>query len=356
MNFWMNLAFYTLITAVGVVGIFLLFSTLDLYSPAKVIELTAISTPASFEEKVPVKFSVLTWNIGYAGLDASEDFFMDGGKTSMPANKDVIEDNMNGISKFLSLHDSNFISLQEVDEDSARSYGVNELNILSKFFKDKFLYYAMNYKVSFVPVPVSHPMGKVRSGIALFSDYKPIKVERWSFPGDYSWPTNLFQLKRCFIAAWFKIEGKRDKLVYVNIHLSAFDKGGKLRRKQLDFLKSFILTEYSKGNYVIVSGDWNNMMPGVNLHTFKFTTPMKYLDIYLPFPSDWTPAGWKWVYDAKTPTVRSDERPYVKGENFTTVIDGFLVSPNVNAKTVKTFELGFRYSDHNPVLAEFELK
>ncbi len=346
---------YTLIGILGALGAFLLFSTITIYSPPSVMELSAISTPATFETYVPKKFSVLTWNIGYAGLDASEDFFMDGGTMSMPPNKNVVAKNMQGIKDFVASHERDFISLQEVDENSARSYGINEIEEIAHMLRSYFGYYALNYKVNFVPVPLSHPMGNVTSGIAVFTKYKPLKVERWSFPGDYSWPVNLFQLKRCFIASWYNVKNSNKKLVYVNLHLSAFDKGGKLRKEQLDYLKKFMLNEYEKGNYVVVGGDWNNMMPGITLHHFEFTTPLKYLDIYINFPKDWTPAGWKWAYDAKTPSLRSDEKPYVKGENFTTIIDGFLVSPNVKILSVKTFDLGFKNSDHNPVELEVEL-
>ncbi len=356
MEYIFNVLIWTLVAALGVLGAFLLFSTITIYSPPKVMELGAISSPGIFEASVPKKFSVLTWNIGYAGLDASEDFFMDGGTMSMPKNKEVVQKNVAGIENFIRSHERDFISLQEVDENSARSYGINEISEISKMLKDYFGYYALNYKVNFVPVPVSHPMGNVESGIALFTKYKPFKVERWSFPGDYKWPVNLFQLKRCFIASWYNVKDSSKKLVYVNLHLSAFDKGGTLRKKQLDYLKKFIISEYEKGNYVIVTGDWNNMMPGITLHHFKFTTPLKYLEIYINFPKNWTPKGWKWAYDPSTPSLRSDEKPYVKGENFTTIIDGFLVSPNVKILSVKTFDLNFKYSDHNPVEMEVELE
>jgi hypothetical protein len=36
-------------------------------------------------------------------------------------------------------------------------------------------------------------------------------------------------------------------------------------------------------------------------------------------------------------------------------IDGFLVSPNVDVASVKTLDLGFEYSDHNPVLLTVSL-
>ena len=38
------------------------------------------------------------------------------------------------------------------------------------------------------------------------------------------------------------------------------------------------------------------------------------------------------------------------------VIDGFLCSPNVTVLSLETLDAGFRYSDHNPVLLQFELQ
>jgi hypothetical protein len=38
------------------------------------------------------------------------------------------------------------------------------------------------------------------------------------------------------------------------------------------------------------------------------------------------------------------------------VIDGFILSPNVELKNVETMDLGFANSDHNPVLINVSLK
>ena len=40
--------------------------------------------------------------------------------------------------------------------------------------------------------------------------------------------------------------------------------------------------------------------------------------------------------------------------NYTTVVDGFLVSDNVRAEA-ENIDTDFAYSDHNPVLLTFEL-
>ncbi len=42
--------------------------------------------------------------------------------------------------------------------------------------------------------------------------------------------------------------------------------------------------------------------------------------------------------------------------NYTSVIDGFLVSPNVEIASVKTLDLGFAHSDHNPVRVKLRTK
>ena len=41
--------------------------------------------------------SILSWNIGYAGLGEESDFFMDGGKQTRALSKAIVEKNMDGI-------------------------------------------------------------------------------------------------------------------------------------------------------------------------------------------------------------------------------------------------------------------
>ena len=55
--------------------------------------------------------------------------------------------------------------------------------------------------------------------------------------------------------------------------------------------------------------------------------------------------------DPTRPTNRTLEQPYRAGVNYTSVIDGLLVSPNVEVLGVETVDLEFAHSDHNPVRA-----
>ena len=55
------------------------------------------------------------------------------------------------------------------------------------------------------------------------------------------------------------------------------------------------------------------------------------------------------------PTCRSAEMAYTEGVNYTVVIDGFLVSNNVQIDSIQNIDTDFLYSDHNPVEMKFTL-
>ena len=52
--------------------------------------------------------------------------------------------------------------------------------------------------------------------------------------------------------------------------------------------------------------------------------------------------------DENVPTNRTAGIPYDKDVNFTAIIDGFIVSDNINVVAKKGNDLQFKYSDHNP--------
>jgi len=56
------------------------------------------------------------------------------------------------------------------------------------------------------------------------------------------------------------------------------------------------------------------------------------------------------------PTCRSTDMPYEKNVNYTVVLDGFIVSKNVDVIMVENVDTNFEYSDHNPVYMKFVLK
>nr|WP_279233150.1 endonuclease/exonuclease/phosphatase family protein [Marinisporobacter balticus] len=298
-------------------------------------------------------FSILTFNIGYCGLDKGQDFFKSGGKMSRSKSKEQTETNLKKIIQFLNKEKTSFICLQEVDIDASRSFHINQLKALKNALSMYSSTFALNYKVSWVPVPIADPMGSVYSGIVSMSKYKISESNRYQYPGKEKWPIQVFMLDRCFLESRIPVENGKE-LVLVNSHLSAYDKGGEIRKKQLAYLKEYITKEYNRGNYVIVGGDFNHVLPGTDPKLFKTTE--KWPEWLFHLPNDFTPDGFMWVADKYVPTVRENGAPYKSGENFTVVIDGFLVSPNILIKKVYGHELNFENSDHNPVTGIFELK
>lgn len=95
-------------------------------------------------------------------------------------------------------------------------------------------------------------------------------------------------------------------------------------------------------------------MPGTDGDTFE---SVENASIYHQgLPENWEIEGWNWGIDPTIPSSRSLKTTYTKGQNFECVIDGFLLSPNIKIKNVLTHDLGFQFSDHNPIEISVELK
>ena len=82
---------------------------------------------------LPDTLTVLSWNIGYAGLGDDMDFFYDGGKRVRDSRRRTLE-NLRTIVAELRKADADIMLLQEVDCDSHRSYGIREVDSLRAAF------------------------------------------------------------------------------------------------------------------------------------------------------------------------------------------------------------------------------
>ena len=342
------------IPVLGFIGLILYAMASD-YKPDDKELIARPDNPSILKDSLTI--SLLTWNIGYAGLDKDMDFFKDGGiKVITP--KDKCLENISGIENFLVKNDTvDFILLQEIDRDSKRSYRIDQYQRLSEKLSGYYPFFAKNYDVFFVPAPPSKPLGKVVSGIATFSKYTPESSTRYSLPGDFGFPTQLFYLDRCFMVSRYRIENGKE-LVLINTHNEAFDEGGNIRKAQMEMLKEFVLNEYNSGNYVIAGGDWNQYPPDFKpaFSTNKAFTG-KVGNFYLMgIEPDYMPKEWKWIYDPATPSFRTLISAYDPATTPTSVCDIFLISPNIEFVSVKCHHLGFTNSDHNPVIMQIKLK
>lgn len=295
--------------------------------------------------------SVVTWNAGYGGLSRQADFFMDGGDGVRTVSHDGVLANLAGIEDELAALDPDFIFLQEVDQDSERTYGINERARIATAFAPAYASaYALNYDVVYVPYPLP-PIGAVESGIMTLSRMQPGSAERVQLPCPFSWPVRLGNLKRCLLVERVPVQGGTAELVLVNLHLEAYD-DGEGKEAQTAMLLQILQDEYAKGNYVIAGGDFNQSFPD---GTDRYP---------IASGADWTPgtlgdlpAGWQYAWDSAAPTCRLLNQPYSAGSSGTQfyVIDGFILSPNVEPVSVRTRDAEFAVTDHNPVVLEARL-
>jgi endonuclease/exonuclease/phosphatase family metal-dependent hydrolase len=335
------------IFVVGFIAI-IVYALISDYKPGEKITVAVNISPSILSDTA--ELTLLTWNIGYCGLDRDMDFFYDGG-TKVFTPKDKCISNLSAVEKFIVQNDSvDFIFIQEIDKESKRSYRINEFDALTGKLSSHKGFFATNYDVFFVPVPPASPMGKVLSGLTIFSKASPSYSIRYSFPGEYGFPKQLFMLDRCFLVNRYRLTNGRE-LIIINTHNEAFDKGD-IRKAQMAYLKEFILTEYQNNNFVITGGDWNQTPPEFKLkfqNNVADTTNMA-------IPVDFLPDGWKWLYDNTNPSERSVVAAYDQPKTPTTIFDFFLVSPNIDALSVECIDLNFENSDHNPVIIKVKLK
>lgn len=339
----------------------LIHGTLTDYQPSSVIPLKPEQeSPISIIEDSILSFT--TWNVGFGGLGAESEFFFDNGYLyfshgkMVRVQKEYVEKNVKGMVDFAASTKSDFFLLQEVDYNSKRSYYTNEFEQIKQKLPNFSAFFAPNYKVDRVPIPVMEPWqayGKTHSGLGTYSKYQPYKSTRYQLPGSFAWPTRIFQLDRCVSSHRFKVKGNKE-LVVMNVHNSAYDMNGALKKEQMAFLREMVMEEYKKGAYVVVGGDWNQCPPFFKFNSFS---PDGDSDGYsqINIAADFLPEDWQWVYDPRVPTNRKTKSVYVPNKTFVTIIDFFLISPNIRVHTVKGINQNFQYSDHQPVWMEVEL-
>ena len=210
----------------------------------------------------PETLRILTWNIGYAGLNKDGDFILDGGATSTPPSRAAVEADLGEIGDFLTLQDSEVYFIQEVDRASSRTWKIDQARFLQGLFPDYSGWYSRNYKAFFVPFPPLDPIGATDSGILTLSRFTPKKeVMRHQLPGEHPWPVQTVHLKRCAMITRIPSSEEGRDWCLINIHLSAYGDGS-LRIQQLGYLKKWMLELYEEGHLVVDRGGLELPPPG----------------------------------------------------------------------------------------------
>lgn len=308
-------------------------------------------------------YSAVTYNVGFGAYTQDFSFFMDSGvmkdgtetagKKSWANSKESVEDCINGDIDLVKGLNCDFALLQEVDTGSTRSYQVDEAGLIKEAFPNMGSTMAVNYHSSFLFYPFAQPHGFANSCLLTLSSARIDSSVRRSYPvaDDLSKFTDL---DRCFSVNRIPVANGKE-LVLVNSHMSAYDKGGTIREKQLALIRDFLTEESNRGNYVIMGGDFNHALCG---SAGIYPTQEKLPEWISILDEKDIPEGFSIVKAsniADVPTCRSSDVPYQKGVNYTSTIDGFIVSDNVKA-TAENIDNDFKYSDHNPVKLTFSLR
>ncbi len=295
-------------------------------------------------QRWPQTITVMTWNVGYGGLGAESDFLLDGGRNILAPDRASVLQHLGSITTFLQNHPVDVDLLEEVDSGSTRSYSVDERRMLTAKMQDSCSSYALNHDVFFLPYPWYRPLGKVRSGMLALGKWRPKEAKRYQLPGQFKWPDRAFQMERG-LQEWKLPRDDGKDWVIIQLHLEAWDQGN-IRTAELAQLREIALREYEQGNFVVLGGDWNTVLPGVRLDAFGKRKPSSHI---IKLDEGFLPTGWTWGVDRSRPSNRSDDFPYDPLKNYLTVIDGFAVSPNVRIDSVETIPLNFQDTDHEPV-------
>ncbi len=322
------------------------------YRPAET-EPLSVSSLSSHAPEAGKEMKILIWNIGYGALGDNADFFMDGGKGVMTADKERVLSNITGIIDAIASEEPDLILLQEVDLSAKRSRFIDETQLLKDAFEDYQSVFAYNYRAMYVPYPLP-AIGKVESGLVTLSRFGISEAERVALPCPFSWPVRTVNLKRGLLVSRIPVAGTDKDLILIDLHLEAYDNGeGKIEQTRV--LSALLKEAYDNGDYVVAGGDFNQVFSNIDVSAY----PVR--------ENRWQPglidvSGFDPVFsflmDPASPTCRSLDKPYAGAsrEDFQYyMIDGFIVSDNVTVLSVGTVDLGFVFSDHNPVILNIKL-
>ena len=212
---------------------------------------TTICCPEGEIVPLPDTLTILSWNIGYAGLGDNMDFFYDGGRRVRDSRERTAR-NLKEIVETISRVNPDIALLQEVDLDSRRSYRIREVDTLRAAFPGYTLAFAYNYKVCWVPVPLRAPLGRVQAGVVTLSRYAPVSTVRYGYPSAFGFPVRLFNLKRCLLEAEFVTRGG-DTVWIGNTHNTAYDTGG-MRSDEMRFLGELLRAASLRGVRSVTGG------------------------------------------------------------------------------------------------------
>ena len=304
------------------------------------------------------EYTIVSYNIGFGAYTADFTFFMDEGKESRARSKDSVIECVTNTAQTALSYDPDFVVFQEVDTDSTRSFHVEQAQLIKDLFAEQGDFdsvFALNYHSAYLMYPLLKPHGASRSGLLTQSRMDVTSSLRRSLPISTGF-NKILDLDRCYSISRIPVENGKE-LILINVHLSAYGTDAAQGNAQLEMMFEDMKKEYEKGNYVVCGGDFNHDFTVDSKEYFNPGTDKEYSWCH-PFPDNVIPEGFSKCTDyaeGMVSTSRYNDIPYGP-DSFTVILDGFIVSDNVECSYVQNIDTGYLYTDHNPVVMKFVLK
>lgn len=300
------------------------------------------------------EYTVVTYNVGFGAYTPDFTFFMDEGKQSRAASRESVISCIEGSVSTALSYEPDIVLFQEVDTDSTRSHHVDQAEMINTAFDGFDHVAAVNYHSAYLMYPLYEPHGASNSCILTQSRFPVASALRRSLPISTGF-NKFLDLDRCYSISWIPVSDGKE-LVLINTHLSAYGTDAAQGNAQLQMMFEDMKKEYEQGNYVICGGDLNHDFTGDSRNVLNPGTDKIY-SWCQPFPAEEIPEGFSQCTDyaeGLTATSRYTDQPYGP-DSFTVVLDGFIVSDNVECTYVQNMDTGYLYTDHNPVVMKFRL-
>lgn len=215
--------------------------------------------------------------------------------------------------------------------------------------------FTVNFDSPYLFYPLSKPHGKSYAGMLTLSRFNIESGLRRSLPIEDGF-MKFVDLDRCYSVSRVSVSNDKELVLYT-LHLSAYTSDGTIATEQLTMLINDMQAEYEKGNYCIAGGDFNKDLLvdsgkifGIDGADYTWAQPVDptlfdgtNLSMVAPFNEE-----------KPVPSCRNADGPY-NDKQFVLTVDGFIVSDNVTVSGSDVYDLGFKYSDHNPVYMTFKL-
>jgi endonuclease/exonuclease/phosphatase family metal-dependent hydrolase len=196
---------------------------------------------------------IMTWNLKFGG--GRIDFFFDCIGNRVIMKKEEVINNLKKIAHFIAQTNPDILMVQEIDTDSKRTAFVDQVQWLLDNTPFNYAVYAPQWKASHIP---SNGLGRMNSGLAIFSQHPLSKTQRIALPliEEQKAIVRYFYLKRCLLDCEVNINGETIRLL--TTHAEAYSNDS-TKKKQLDVICQYLQPIHQT---FILAGDFNSLPPG----------------------------------------------------------------------------------------------